>query len=140
MVREVQCFLRFTNFHMIFVMNYSKIFVALTCLTCKDNLDLGLEIGKAFQSLKATFIITSILIHPSFNKPFFVLVDASNFPLDHTDFFNHFMSSNNCSHPYPWISSQTLEENGSFLTTPGRKCTIPSVQSQEDFHSQVYKF
>ena len=34
----------------------------------------------------------------------------------------------------------TLKENSSFFTTPSGKCTIRSVQSQEDFQSQVYKF
>lgn len=80
-VRDVQCFLGFANFYRIFIKNYSKIAAPLTRLTCKDKLEWSTEADQAFQDLKKTFTSAPILIHPDFQKPFFLETDASDFAL-----------------------------------------------------------
>ena len=54
-------------------------------------------------------------------------------------FLNGVKSSNEAYFPIPMVK-RSLEENDSFFTTPSPKCTVPGVQSQENFQSQVYKF
>ena len=78
-VRDVQCFLGFANFYLIFIQNYLKIAAPLTKFTCKDKLEWSVEANQAFEALKKAFITAPILIHPDFQKPFFLESDASDF-------------------------------------------------------------
>jgi len=80
-VRDVQCFLGFANFYRIFIRNYSKIAAPLTRLTRKDKLEWNAEADQAFETLKKAFTTAPILMHPNFQKPFFLETDASNFAL-----------------------------------------------------------
>ena len=81
-VRDVQCFLGFANFYRIFIKNYSQVAAPLTWLTCKDKLEWGPQVEKAFQDLKTAFITTPILVHPDFAKAFYLETDASDFALE----------------------------------------------------------
>ena len=81
-IRDVQCFLGFVNFYWIFIQNYSKIAAPLTKLTCKNKLEWSVEADQAFEALKKAFTIVPILIHPNFQKPFFLENDASDFVLE----------------------------------------------------------
>ena len=80
-IRYVQCFLSFANFYRIFIQNYSKIAAPLTKLTYKDKLEWSVEAHQAFEALKKAFTTVPILIHPDFQKPFFLESDASDFAL-----------------------------------------------------------
>ena len=50
-------------------------------LTCKDKLEWSTRTNQAFQNLKTTFTMESILIHPNFSKPFFLESDAYDYAL-----------------------------------------------------------
>jgi hypothetical protein len=80
-VRDVQCFLRFTNFYQLFIQDYSKIVVPLTCLTYKDKLEWSSRADQDFQDLKTAFTMAPILIYPNFSRPFFLESDASDYAL-----------------------------------------------------------
>ncbi len=70
-IRDVQCFLGFTNFYRIFIRNYSKIAAPLTRLTCKDKFEWNAKANQAFETLKKPFTTAPILTHPDFQKLFF---------------------------------------------------------------------
>jgi hypothetical protein len=80
-VRDVQCFLGFANFYRIFIKNYSQVAAPLTRLTCKDKLEWEPQAEKAFQDLKTAFTTAPILVHPDFEKAFYLETDASDFAL-----------------------------------------------------------
>ena len=80
-VRDVQCFLGFANFYQIFIQNYSKNGAPLTKLTCKDRLEWSVKADQTFEALQKAFSTMPILIHPDFQKLFFLENDASDFAL-----------------------------------------------------------
>jgi hypothetical protein len=50
-------------------------------LTRKDKLEWNAEADQAFETLKKAFTIAPILMHPDFQKSFFLETDASDFAL-----------------------------------------------------------
>ena len=81
-VQDVQYFLGFANFYRNFIQNYSKIDAPLTMLIYKDKLEWSVEADQTFEALKKAFTTVPILIHPDFQKPFFLKNDAFDFALE----------------------------------------------------------
>jgi hypothetical protein len=81
-VRDVQCFLDFSNIYRIFIKDYSKIAAPLTRLRGNDKFVWDEKAGKAFKRLKKVFTSTPILVDADSSKPFFLEADPSNFALD----------------------------------------------------------
>ncbi|KAK3525902.1 hypothetical protein QTP70_010957 [Hemibagrus guttatus] len=79
MVKELQWFLRFTNFYRRFICNYSSIADPLTNLLRNKPKSLlwSPATEGAFNTLKTAFTTAPLLIHPDPDKPFVVEVDAS---------------------------------------------------------------
>ena len=50
-------------------------------MTCKDKLEWGPLVDKAFQNLKTAFTTAPILIHPDFAKAFYLKTNALDFAL-----------------------------------------------------------
>jgi len=80
-IRDVQCFLGFANFYLIFIKNYSQIVAPLTQLTCKEKLEWRPQVEKTFQDLKTAFTTALILVHPDFAKALYLETDALDFTL-----------------------------------------------------------
>jgi hypothetical protein len=58
-IRNVQCFLEFTNFYRHFITQYSSIVTPFTQLIRKDQpISWGIEVSNVFQSLKTSFTTT----------------------------------------------------------------------------------
>jgi RNase H-like domain found in reverse transcriptase len=81
-VRDIQSFLRFTNFYRRFIHDYSRITVPLTCLTHKGTpwhfID---ECRRAFDMLKKAFTTAPVLTHWIPDAPLIVETDASDYAL-----------------------------------------------------------
>ncbi|KAK3547073.1 hypothetical protein QTP86_009905 [Hemibagrus guttatus] len=79
-VRELQCFLGFTNFYRRFIRNYSSVAGPLTSLLRgkPKRLTWTDQARVAFQQLKDCFTTAPILRHPDPDLPFVVEVDASS--------------------------------------------------------------
>jgi hypothetical protein len=70
-VRNVQCFLGFVNFYRCFIAHYFSIVAPFAWLTNKDQFcSWRIEVDIFFQSLKASFTISPILIRADLSKPF----------------------------------------------------------------------
>ena len=81
-LRDVQCFLGFSNFYRKFIQDYSKIILPLTQLTKKGHAFIwSNEADMAFRHLKEAFTSAPILAHVDTNKPFIMEADASYFAL-----------------------------------------------------------
>jgi hypothetical protein len=91
-VQDVQCFLDFANFYIIFILDcanfyrifildYSKIAAPLTHLTWKDKFVWDEKAKEAFETLKKAFTSAPILVHADSSKPFFLEADALDFAL-----------------------------------------------------------
>ena len=81
-VKNIQSFLDFTNFYCQFIFNYSDIVIPLTYLIQKDiSWKFDSSCWDAFNSLKKTFISTSILTHWIPNAQLIVETDASDYTL-----------------------------------------------------------
>ena len=81
-VKNIQSFLGFANFYCWFIFNYLDIVIPLTCLTQKDipwKFDSFCQ--DAFNSLKKTFIFTSILTYWIPDAQLIVETDASDYAL-----------------------------------------------------------
>ncbi|KAL0190887.1 hypothetical protein M9458_013585, partial [Cirrhinus mrigala] len=78
-VKELQCFLGFSNFYRHFIQNYSSITAPLTSLLRgkPKTLIWNPAAHKAFQRLKEIFSTAPLLRHPDPELPFKVEVDAS---------------------------------------------------------------
>ncbi|KAI2666750.1 Transposon Tf2-8 polyprotein [Labeo rohita] len=78
-VKELQRFLRFTNFYRRFIMDYSTITAPLTSLLRgkPKHLLWNPAAHEAFEQLKTTFSTAPVLQHPDPERPFTVEVDAS---------------------------------------------------------------
>src|SRR5260221_8362036 len=78
-VRDVQAFLRFTDFYQRFIHNYSEMTCPLNHL-CKKSIPwhFGTEEVKAFRDLKEAFGSTPVLAHWALNLPMMVEMDISN--------------------------------------------------------------
>ncbi|KAK3562094.1 hypothetical protein QTP86_027217, partial [Hemibagrus guttatus] len=78
-VKELQRFLRFTNFYTRFISNYSNIADPLTNLLRNKPKSLlwSPAAEEAFNTLKRAFTTAPLLIHPDPHRPFVVEVDAS---------------------------------------------------------------
>jgi hypothetical protein len=64
----------------IFITHYSTIGTPLTHLTRKDQpFSWGVEVENAFQFLKASFTITTLLIHVDPSKPFVLKTNTLDF-------------------------------------------------------------
>lgn len=78
--KEVQSFLRFTNFYRRFIANFSHMARPLFDLTAKDvKWGWGSTEQIAFDSLKNAITSTPILVSPDDNRPFRVEADSSDF-------------------------------------------------------------
>ena len=78
-VKDVQSFLRFTNFYRRFIKGFSQLASPLTALTQKDiKFDWSSAAEQAFQALKAAFTSALILVMFNLNKPSTVESDSSN--------------------------------------------------------------
>ncbi|KAK3554944.1 hypothetical protein QTP86_001877 [Hemibagrus guttatus] len=79
-VKELQCFLRFTNFYRRFSRGYSSIASPLTSLLKgpPKHLRWAEEAQGAFMKLNRNFTTSLILRHPDPKRPFIMEVDASN--------------------------------------------------------------
>jgi hypothetical protein len=78
-VKEVQAFLGFANFYRRFILDYSEITIPLTTLTRKNQKFLWTPLTqRAFEELRSRFAQAPILVHPNFDQPFVVEVDASD--------------------------------------------------------------
>jgi RNase H-like domain found in reverse transcriptase/Reverse transcriptase (RNA-dependent DNA polymerase)/Integrase zinc binding domain/Aspartyl protease/Chromo (CHRromatin Organisation MOdifier) domain len=84
-VHELRVFLGFTNFYRRFVESYSKVAAPLTELFRKEvTWSWGEPQWAAFQELKARLTSAPALLLPDFDKPFYVVCDASDFALGAT--------------------------------------------------------
>ena len=63
-------FLGFVNFYRIFINDYSKIAIPLTCLTKKENFVWNEKAEEAFEALKKAYILAPILVRTNSLKPF----------------------------------------------------------------------
>ena len=95
-IQNIQYFLGFANFYQIFINNYSNIVAPLICLTCKDKLERSTQANQSFQNFKKAFTTVPILIHPVFQKSFFLKSDASDFAFGEV-LSQH--SGDGCLHP-----------------------------------------
>lgn len=77
-VKELQCFLGFTNFYQQFIRSFSSVTTPLTALLKKvpKCLQWNPEAEKSFTLLKTAFLSSPILKCPDSMKPFIVEVDA----------------------------------------------------------------
>lgn len=77
---SVRRFVAFANYYRKFVRDFAKIARPLTQLTRK-NVDFiwSHECEEAFQTLRKCLLTTPILKYPNFEKPFKIIVDASDF-------------------------------------------------------------
>jgi transposase InsO family protein len=81
-LKQLQAFLGFCNFYCRFILSYSQVARPLFNLTKKDVPFLWTpEADAAFQSLKAAFISAPVLALPDHSKPFWLIVDASNYAI-----------------------------------------------------------
>ena len=81
-VKNIQYFLGFANFYHQFIFNYSDIIIPLTYLTQKDiPWKFDSSCHDAFNSLKKSFISTSILTHWIHNIQLIVETDALDYTL-----------------------------------------------------------
>ena len=63
-VKDLQSFLRFTNFYWRFIFNYSDITILLTCLTRKGIAwNFTPECRESFETLKKAFTMAPVLTH-----------------------------------------------------------------------------
>ncbi|KAL0187607.1 hypothetical protein M9458_014706, partial [Cirrhinus mrigala] len=78
-VKELQRFLRFTNFYRWFIFHFSQLSAPLTSMLKRKpkNLTWTSDALKAFQQLKSLFCSAPTLTHPDPNRRFVVEVDAS---------------------------------------------------------------
>ncbi|XP_067249258.1 uncharacterized protein [Chanodichthys erythropterus] len=78
-IKELQRFLRFSNFYRRFIKNYSTIVSPLTNLLRKQPkyLSWSQPATNAFETLKKAFTTAPLLVHPNPDLPFVVEVDAS---------------------------------------------------------------
>ncbi len=78
-IKELQCFLGFSNLYRRFTRNYSSIASPLTNLLQNKPKSLSWtpSATEAFHRLKDAFSSTPLLVHPDPDKPFIVEVDAS---------------------------------------------------------------
>ncbi|KAK7160691.1 hypothetical protein R3I93_008376 [Phoxinus phoxinus] len=78
-VKEVQCFIGFSNFYRKFIKNFSSVVAPLTALTKGGGTKIhwGPEAAGAFEELKHRFTSSPILVIPDPERPFVVEVDAS---------------------------------------------------------------
>ncbi len=78
--KEVQSFLRFTNFYRRFICGFSGTARRLFDLTKKDTLwQWGGEEQKAFEGLKSTVTSAPVLAFPDDSRPFRIEADSSDF-------------------------------------------------------------
>ena len=78
MVKQVQLFLGFGNFHQKFISHYSDLAKPLTDLTKKDRkFKWTEECQQAFDNLKKQFTEKLVLLMPNHNRPFQIESDAS---------------------------------------------------------------
>ena len=81
-VKDVQSFLRFTNFYCRFIANYSNMSVPLTRLTCKSTQwDWTPECQDVFSLLKDAFTCAPVLHHFNPTLPPVVETDASDYAI-----------------------------------------------------------
>jgi hypothetical protein len=80
-IRDIQCFIGFSNFYRIFIRNFSNITAPLTELIKKDKLQWTHTVQEAFTTLKNAFFSAPILIHADLTQPFIIEADASDFAL-----------------------------------------------------------
>jgi hypothetical protein len=79
-VKELQVFLRFTNFYQRLITNYAALTSPLCKLLQRDTSfpDFPVE---SFSRVKSAFANPAFLAHPNENKPFIVETDASDFAI-----------------------------------------------------------
>jgi hypothetical protein len=81
-LRDVHCFLGFTNFYRNFISGYSEITLLLIRLTRKNILlEWTIDVESTFITLKHAFTKAPVLVHSDPTKPYFVETDASDFAL-----------------------------------------------------------
>ena len=81
-VKDIQLFLRFTNFYHHFIPEYSKITVPLMRLTRKDALwNFDAKCRNAFNALKSAFTTAPILAHYTPDAQLVVETDASDYAI-----------------------------------------------------------
>src|SRR5882724_2797339 len=81
-VKDIQSFLRFTNFYCRFIFRYSEITVPLMHLTCKGTpWHFTDECHSAFEALKKAFTTAPVLTHWIPDTQITVETDASNYAL-----------------------------------------------------------
>lgn len=79
-LRDVQGFLRFSNFYRRFIKNFSKIVRPLTSLTRKNvKFIWSNACQRAFETLKSSFISAPVLQYFDASKEIFVEADSSDF-------------------------------------------------------------
>ena len=79
-LKQVQSFLRFTNFYHHFITNFSKITKPLTCLIQKDTpFSWTFKCQHTFEKLKQVFIIASVLQNFNLEKPVTLETDTSDY-------------------------------------------------------------
>lgn len=77
---SVRRFVAFTNYYRRFIENFAKITKPLTALTRKRAIfNWSSECERSFQLLKEKLLSEPILKYPNFDKPFKIVVDASNY-------------------------------------------------------------
>ncbi|KAL0199593.1 hypothetical protein M9458_002780, partial [Cirrhinus mrigala] len=111
-VKELQCFLGFSNFYRRFIKNYSSITAPLTSLLRgkPKNLTWNPAAHEAFQRLKNIFSTAHLLHHPDPKLPFTVKVNASTSGVCgvSADALFHQFSSDCPSEPEPIIPSNLI--------------------------------
>lgn len=84
-VHDLRVFLGFANFYRRFVKGYSQVTTPLTELLRKDvTWNWGAEHSTAFKELKDRLTSAPALLLPDFDKPFYVVCDASDYAVGGT--------------------------------------------------------
>ena len=79
-LKQIQSFLKFTNFYHCFITNFFKITKSLTCLIWKDTpFSWTSECQHVFEKLKQAFIIASVLQNFNLEKPVTLETDALDY-------------------------------------------------------------
>lgn len=78
-VRQVRRFIGMGGYYGKFIENYSSISSPLTDTIKKGKFVFTAQALESFEKLKKSLVVEPVLVHPDFQKPFFIHCDASRF-------------------------------------------------------------
>lgn len=121
-LKELQCFLVFVNFYMIFIRGLSSTANSLMALLKKGPkcLQWNPKADKAFDKLKAAFTSAPILKHPDPSKPFTVEMDGFKSGVG-TVLFQHFGEKPKL-HPLAFFPQENSNPLNRIMILPTENC------------------